>query len=300
MYNIIDSLLKGNFMIPHIKDNQNNWTVIIEGSSHQFDHTHPRYNKLVKYVSKGNEQKFIEAINIGMEIQNWSNGSFEFKNGYLYFEGETVANDPTRRVIECMSQGFPHEFMLNYLSNLYDNVSSRSIEESYKWCSHKGLPITEDGMLIGYKGVAVYSGVGIKDKMNMSLIDGDLVDKYTGKSYRNNVGDKPSMKRRQVCDDHTIGCSYGLHVGTYDYACDWAGPSGEVVLVKFNPKDIVSVPSCCDWKKMRVSDYEVLSIARGQIESAVYDDEDDEDDDDYRDDYDESMCDKQQRRQWRR
>lgn len=278
--------------IPNIKDNQNHWTVIVGGQTHQFDHTHPQYNKLVKAVRKGDEQKFMDLLSIGVVIENWSDGDFEFKNGFLYFEGEQVDNEPTNRIVECLGQGFPHKFMLNYLSNLYDNVSSRAVQESYKWCSHKGIPITEDGMLIGYKGVSIFSGEGT-DKMGLPMTDGDFVDKYTGKSFRNNVGDKPSMKRRQVCDDHTNGCAQGLHIGTYNYACDWAGSSGAVILVKFNPKDIVSVPSCSDWQKMRVCDYEVLSVARGQIESAVYNEyegdhvsEDYDEYCDYEDDYD--------------
>ena len=139
-------------------------------------------DRVIRGGRSRDEQKFMDLISIGVAIENWSNGDFEFKDGFLYFEGEQVDNEPTSRIIDCISQNFPHEFMLNYLSNLYDNVSNRAVQESYKWCSHKGIPITEDGMLIGYKGVAVYSGVGTKDKMNMSLIDGDLVDKYTGKS----------------------------------------------------------------------------------------------------------------------
>ena len=119
---------------------------------------------------------------------------------------------------------------------------------------------------------------------NGEIKEGDLVDIYTGNSFRNNVGDTASMKRRQVCDDHTQGCDTGLHVGTYQYACDWAGSTGVVVLVKFNPKDIVSVPSDCNCQKMRVSEYEVISIAREQLEEAVYMvDYDDEYDDEYDD-----------------
>ena len=168
--------------------------------------------------------------------------------------------------------------MLNYLTNLYDNTSERAVQESYSWSSHKGLPITEDGMMVGYKGVRPHVGETIKVK-NGELKEGDLVDIYTGKTFRNNVGDVCTMKRRQVCDDHTQGCSSGLHVGTYEYACNWAGSTGVVVLVKFNPKDIVSVPSDCECQKMRVSEYEVISIAREQLEEAVY--AEDEDLDDY-------------------
>jgi len=220
-------------------------------------------------VHTGDADEFVNLLNTGFQVENWSHGNFEFSEGVLLFEGEQVAKDPTNRIVECMQQGFPHEFMLNYLTNLYDNVSERAVQESYKWSSHKGLPITEDGMLVGYKGVRTYAGETIQGK-NGEIKEGDLVDIYTGNSFRNNVGDTASMKRRQVCDDHTQGCDSGLHVGTYDYACNWAGNGGVVILVKFNPKDIVSVPSDCECQKMRVSSYEVISVAREQLEEAVY------------------------------
>jgi len=263
-------------MLTHTKSNDNHWTVVLNGQPHMFDHTHPHYAALVECVHTGDGEEFVRLLNTGHEIENWSEGDFEFRDGFLYFEDEQVANQPTSRVIEMIQQGFPHEPMLNYLTNLYDNVSERAVQESYTWSSHKGLPITEDGMMVGYKGVAVYRGDTIKVK-NGELKDGDHVDRYTRKTFRNNVGDVCSMKRRQVCDDHTQGCSSGLHVGTYEYACDWATSTGVVLLVKFNPKDIVSVPSDCNCQKMRVSEYEVIAIAREQLEEAVYSDWDDPD-----------------------
>ena len=266
-------------MLTATKSNDNHWTVILGGQPFMFDHTHPHYAALVECVHAGDADEFVRLVNTGNEIQSWSEGDFECRDGYLYFEGEQVASQPTSRVIEMIQQGFPHKPMLNYLTNLYDNVSERAVQESYTWSSHKGLPITDDGMMVGYKGVRHHTEDTIKVK-NGDLHEGDLVDIYTGKTFRNNVGDVCSMKRRQVCDDHTQGCSSGLHVGTYKYACDWAGNAGVVVLVKFNPKDIVSVPSDCNCEKMRVSEYEVIAIAREQLEEAVY-----EDDDDYSDDY---------------
>lgn len=278
-------------MLTHIKSNDSNWVVILNGQPHVFNHSHAHYIALVECVHSSDSDEFIRLINTGNEIENWSEGDFEFRDGLLYFENEQVANDPTRRIIEMISQGFPHKPMLNYLKNLYDNVSERAVQESYNWSSHKGLPITDDGMMVGYKGVRKYIGATIQAK-NGELKDGDLVDIYTGKSFRNNIGDKCSMKRRQVCDDHTVGCSSGLHVGTYEYATGWAGPTGVVVLVKFNPKDIVSVPSDCECQKIRVSEYEVISVAREQLENIVYDDDcDDLDDyDDYNDEMDIDSC----------
>ena len=268
-------------MLSHIKDGQGHWTVTLNGQPHLFDPSHPHYTSLIQCVHAGDADEFVNLLNTGLQVENWSEGDFEFRDGLLYFEDEQVAKDPTNRIVECLQQGFPHQFMMNYLTNLYDNVSERAVQESYKWSSHKGLPITEDGMLVGYKGVRPYAGETIQGK-NGEIKEGDLVDIYTGNSFRNNVGDTASMKRRQVCDDHTQGCDTGLHVGTYDYACNWAGNTGVVVLVKFNPKDIVSVPSDCECQKMRVSSYEVISVAREQLEEAVYSDEYD---DEYEDDY---------------
>ena len=255
--------------LTHTKSNDNHYTVTLEGQPHMFDHTHPQFSSLIECVHSSDADEFVRLLNTGNQIEDWSEGDFEFRDGFLYFEDEQIATDPTNRIVECIAGGFPHKFMLNYLTNLYDNVSERAVQESYKWTSHKGLPITEDGMMVGYKGVRPHAGDTIVAK-NGEINDGDLVDIYTGKTFRNNVGDKCSMQRRTVCDVHTKGCESGLHVGTYEYACNWAGNTGVVVLVKFNPANIVSVPSDCEHSKLRVSEYEVIAIAREQLEEPVY------------------------------
>lgn len=260
-------------MLTHIKDANNHWTVVIGTQSYQFDHTHPEYDGLVECVKVGDEEEFLGLQETGTVIENWSEGDFEFKDGFLYYEDEQVASQPTDRIIQLLKNGWDHQPMLAYLNRLYQNVSNRAVMESYDWCSHKGLPITPDGCLVGYKGVAVYSGEDTTDKMGRPLQDGDLVDRYTGKSFRNNVADDCGMNRRKVSDDCTQGCAVGLHVGTYEYASGWAGNDGKVVIVKFDPADIVSVPTDCEHQKMRVSKYTVIGVAREIIEEEVYEDE---------------------------
>lgn len=261
-------------MLNHIKSNDNHWTVVIGGQPFQFDHTHANYNELCECVMSGESDRFVELVNTGAFIEDWSEGSFSMRDGFLYYGDEQVANQPTERIIGLIKGGYDHKPMLAYLDNLYQNVSNRAVYESYDWCSHKGLPITEDGMMIGYKGVTIYNGSDITDKNGRTLTEGDMVDKYTGESFRNNVGDTCEMNRRQVSDDCSKGCAAGLHVGTYDYANDWATSRGVVVLVKFNPSDIVSVPTDCDHQKMRVSKYTVLSVTREQLEEEIYDEQD--------------------------
>lgn len=276
-------------MIPSIKSNSNHWTVIVDSQTYNFDASHPNYEGLVECVKTGDAEEFLELLNSGAKIENWSEGNFEFRDGILYYGDEQIAQQPTERIINMIKNGWDHGPMLAYLDLLYQNVSHRAVMESYDWCSHKGLPITEDGYLLGYKGVAVYSGSETKDKMGREIKSGDLVDKYTGNSYRNNIGDVCRMNRRQVSDNCNEGCAAGLHVGTYEYANDWATSLGKVVLVKFSPADIVSVPTDCNFQKMRVSQYTVIGIARELIEEDIYiEDEEDyldnwEDDEEYED-----------------
>ena len=146
----------------------------------------------------------------------------------------------------------------------------RSVVELYNFLQHKYLPITPDGCFIAYKGLTKYSGPESTDKMGRKLVSGDLVDKYTGKSYRNNVGDKNSMHRRNVDDDANRGCSEGLHVGSLEYATEYAS-GGDVVLCKIDPANVVSVPHDCNCQKVRVSEYEVVGIYNQEhkLEKAV-------------------------------
>ena len=260
-------------MLTHIKDAKNHWTVVIGTKAYQFDHTHVEYDNLKACVMEGQQDEFLELIDTVSVIENWSEGNFEFKDGYLFYEDEQVANQPTERIVGLIRGGHDHKPMLAYLDRLYQNVSNRAVMESYDWCSHKGLPITPDGMLVGYKGVVVYQGEDAKDKMGNIITKGDLVDKYTGKSFRNNTMDECSMNRRKVSDNCNDGCASGLHVGTFDYASSWAGNGGKVVLVKFDPADIVSVPTDCEHQKMRVSKYTVIGIARDIIEEEVFENE---------------------------
>jgi hypothetical protein len=261
-------------MLNHIKDNKNHWTVIVGSKTYQFDPSHSEYDGLVECVKVGDEVSFLETIDKKTVIENWSEGSFQFKDGFLYYGDEQVASQPTERIISMIKNGWNHVPILNYLERLYQNVSNRAVMESYNWCSHKGLPITPDGYLLGYKGVAVHHGDSFTDKSGKTVNEGDLVDKYTGKTFRNNVGDEVTMSRRQVSDNCNDGCAAGLHVGTYSYATDWATSSGKVMLVKFSPSDIVSVPTDCNYQKMRVSKYTVVGLAREIIEEDVYEEED--------------------------
>jgi 23S rRNA U2552 (ribose-2'-O)-methylase RlmE/FtsJ len=90
----------------------------------------------------------------------------------------------------------------------------------------------------------------------------------------NAIGETIEVSRRQVDDNRDIGCSYGLHVGSLDYASSW-GP--KVIVVKVDPADVVSVPKDCSCQKCRVSKYEVLYDFVGEITASVVGDDGEDD-----------------------
>ena len=64
------------------------------------------------------------------------------------------------------------------------------------------------------------------------------------------------MERNKVDDNRDVTCSYGFHIASFDYADTFQ--AGRMMIVKVNPKDVVSVPSDHGNQKCRVSRYEVV------------------------------------------
>jgi len=261
--------------------------VLSDNQPYTFDSSHPEYMNLVECVKVGDIVEIEKLIDVGTVVSNWSEGIICFKDNVLTYNDEPVPLPQAKTTINMIKQGFDATAMINFLSQEYNNPSRSSREQGYEFLAKKGITICADGYVAGYKGVSIHEGPDFVDLMGRTVTDGDYVDKYTGKSYRNNIGDHNTMPRRRVQDDPNIGCGEGLHIGTYDYAHNWAGSNGAVILVKFSPEHIVSVPSDHSFEKLRVCDYHIVGESRGQIEDLIYDEEADEELDDlYNDDYD--------------
>ena len=67
------------------------------------------------------------------------------------------------------------------------------------------------------------------------------------------------MPRKQVDDSVDIGCSFGLHAGTYEYASNFG--NGVTLTVRIDPANVVSVPRDCEYQKIRCSEYTVIATA---------------------------------------
>lgn len=250
-----------------------------DGKRFAIPKTHPNYKAIQEGLDTLDDAALVLLTDIPLAVENFvanSSHKAEVKYGQVYFDGTPLHNNMTDRILQQMAEGFSSVPMLRFLENLMNNPSARAVNESYDFLAHAGLPITEDGHFLAYKGVR-----------------SDFKDQYSGK-FDNSPGQKHEMPRNAVDDERDRTCSYGFHVGTLEYARNYC--SANLMLVKVNPADVVSIPSDHDAQKCRVCKYEVLSVYEDQspIQSSVYVDpngdyesvDDDYSDDDDYDDYD--------------
>lgn len=283
-------------MSAYIKDARGSYSLVHNGKNYVFDANHPKYADLIEFLKQGDFDSLVGILNIGNAIQDWSKEGFTFKGGVLYYGEEQVDLVITNRIIEMIKEGFDEVPILRFMKNLYDNPSKASVDELYSFMQNKHLPITPDGYLLAYKAVKVYTGESVTGKDGVLISEGDLVDCRTGNSYRNNPGDKPKMLRRQVDDNRRNECSHGLHVGAIEYLKKWySGDGFKYVIVKINPKDVVSVPLDETCQKMRCCEYEVLGMFEAEFSKNVvdfrsgetYNEENEDDEDIFEEDYNE-------------
>jgi len=142
------------------------------------------------------------------------------------------------RMITMLQEGFPIEPMVLFMENLMQNTSRRSVTELYGFLEKCNLPITPDGCFLAYKKV--------RD---------DYKDCHSG-TMNNSVGQVVEMERNTVDDDKDRTCSSGLHFCSQSYLAHFGGE--RTVIVKINPRDVVSIPSDYNDAKGRACRYEVI------------------------------------------
>lgn len=174
----------------------------------------------------------------------------EVRGGNVFLDGEACDNHITEMIIGIAEEGEDYVPLANYFALLSDNPIHHSRHRLDDWLRASGeFSLDHEGYIIGYKGLrgdftSSHSGPGI---VNGYPVNGHL-DNRPGNT----------LEIESVEFDPNIGCAHGLHVGTFEYARDWAGPHGKLVSVRVSPADVGSVPTDANDAKMRVFKYEVI------------------------------------------
>ena len=229
-------------------------TLLYEGKPYTLQSSHPNFAPFKKALVEGDFETAINYLDIKKQIKEFADGELKVENGSVYYYGTQLHGKVVDKLLELLESGLKlGSPFVKFVKNLLDNPSNNSVEELYDFLSYKSLPIDDDGYVIGYKGVCS-DGWSKSGNTHTIVLQGEVNERG---QIKNEVGDTIEVQRRSVDDNRQNQCSHGLHIGSFDYANSWAS-DGKLLLVRFNPRDAVSVPQDSECQKLRVCKYEVL------------------------------------------
>ena len=233
-----------------------------------------------------------KTVNAWVE-KSMSEGEYQLTPYGLYDSDGLVSSDLADKLAKALGEDPDNEprirAMVRFLARAKENPSMPDADKLYRWIFSEKLTLTPDGHFLGYKSVAK-SPKDVLSKVEITLPNGDAEtadyahtmhdgdvywSHFSGGGITNGVefpeqvpqwvGAVVEMPRDKVDSRGDVECSVGLHVGTYGYASKfYAGDISQLLLVKVDPKDVVSVPDY-DFTKLRACRYTVV----GEIEDIL-------------------------------
>ena len=227
----------------------NNVTVVIGNKPHTIAKSHITYQKVVDAIKAGDWERVKDIIEPKQVVLNYGQGNVSVQGETLYWKGKPMHNALTNRMIAMLQDEFPIEPLVNFMENLMSNPSKQAVTELYGFLEKNNLPITPDGHFLAYKRVRE-----------------NYFDCHTG-TMDNSVGKIVEMERNEVDDNRNNTCSAGLHFCSESYLKSFGGQ--RTVIVKINPRDVVSIPSDYNDAKGRACRYEVIGEVGVNPDDAV-------------------------------
>lgn len=229
-----------------------NIVVVIDNKSHTISKTHITYDRVLSAIKAGDWQAVKDFIEPKKVVLNYGKGNVSVHGESLYWKGKELNTGLAARMIQMLQEGFPIEPMVNFMENLMANPSKRAVDELYGFLEKGNLPITPDGHFLAYKKVRA-----------------NYKDVHSGK-FDNSVGQIVTMERNEVDDNRNQTCSAGLHFCSLSYLSSFGGE--RTMILKINPRDVVSIPSDYNDAKGRCCKYEVIGeVDNGTPENAFTD-----------------------------
>ena len=217
----------------------NNVTVVIDSQPHTISKTHITYQKVVDAIKADDWETVKDIIEPKKVVLNYGQGNLSIQGETLYWKGHEFHNALSNRMIQMLQEGFNIDPLVAFMENLMHNPSKRAVDELYGFLEKNNLPITPDGHFLAYK-----------------KIRSDYKDCHTG-TMDNSVGQVVEMPRWMVDDNKDNTCSAGLHFCSQEYLSSFSGD--RTVILKINPRDVVSIPSDYNNSKGRTCRYEVIA-----------------------------------------
>jgi hypothetical protein len=244
-----------------------NITVVIGTTPHTVSKSHIAYNKLLSAIKAGEWETVQDIIEPKQVVLNFGQGNVSIQGDKIFWKGREMHNALTKRMVAMIQEDFPVDPLVAFMENLMENPSKRAVNELYGFLEKNTLPITSDGCFLAYKKVRqdyldCHSGTVLnKPAAYMTDEDTAALEEAAGKNSEVTVEvvdgvTVVSMERNLVDDDQNRTCSTGLHFCSKDYLNHFGGE--RIVILKINPRDVVSIPNDYNDSKGRCARYEIV------------------------------------------
>jgi hypothetical protein len=217
-----------------------NIVVVIDNKPYTITSTHIGYEKLKQAIKDNDWDTVKSVVDPAKEILSYGAGHVAVQGSKVFYKDRELVGVMTQRLIEMYQDGFPVEPLILFMENLMQNPSKRAVDELYKFLEKGNLPLTPDGHFLAYKKVRK-----------------DFLDIHSG-TMDNSPGKVVEMERNAVDDNKDNTCSSGLHFCSKEYLDHFGGSDSRTVILKINPRDVVSIPADYNSTKGRACRYEVL------------------------------------------
>lgn len=230
------------------------------------DDSHPNFqmivNKCMDHAAGGevDPQEVLDLFDIPATIERKFqrlSDRVTVEHGKIMFDGDECQPALSTQIIRFMDEGHDFEPLVKFMEKIQSNPQEDSRTQAYAWLNNHDFTITEEGDVVGYKGVGSDGDGGYCSGFAGTAMVNDVL--YENVRIPNAVGDTVTMPRSAVAHDPHAACHTGLHIGTFDYATAYS-TNGAMLRVIVNPRDIVSVPYDAAGEKIRVCRYVVDEI----------------------------------------
>lgn len=217
--------------------------VFIKGKPYTIETSHPNYAYVRNAIKDKDWASLPDLVDVPAAIVRASHGFVQVLDGIITYKGKAVNGHLAGRILELMGQGFDIAPWALFMDKLHSNPDAFSVTQLYPFLERAKLPITPDGDFLAYK-----------------YVRNDYKDCYKG-IYDNSPG-KVVEEDRAICDSNPNNhCSRGLHFCAKEYLPRTGSGSSydqRIVIVKVNPRDVVSVPNDHNFQKARACRYVVV------------------------------------------
>lgn len=227
--------------------------VSVDGETYQITKDHKNFAKVEALVKRQKWAEVFSILGAAREVKVFTDGDITVEGDVTLYKGKPVSEYVGQKLVAMIGEG-SSDFgpLARFLEKLMQNPDTRVQDNLYKFLEHGNIPLTADGDFLGYKSVRA-----------------DYLDVHSGK-FDNTPGNIVRMDRKGVVCDPNQGCSSGLHVGVIQYVGGFGG--AKTVVVKVDPRNVVSVPADYSFQKMRTCEYYVVGDLQSNkpLESEVY------------------------------